>query len=361
MKCGFVKKMCSVVLAGVLSLTAVSALANTATVEVDGSVVNIMEKPVTTAYTGTIDQINVREGSYVQQGDVIAALKTTKVYATEDGTVRLFGSVGDSASMVTTHYGAVAYIEPAVNFTISASTQNAYDSEETKTIHPGEKVYLRGSNTLTHVGTGMVTQVSGTSFTVDVLESNLESGENVSVYRDEAYTNSRRIGRGSASRADYTAYEGSGIIVAYRVADGSQVSKGDVLFETIEGEFAGYQTDLTQIKAAESGVINSLSASLGTSVTIGDTLCTLYPDEYMRVEAAVNEESLAAMPVGSAVQVHFTYVNGGEYTVGGVVEQVSAAGYTDEESESDESFYKAIIRLDDIAGVNYGMTVTVTN
>ena len=361
MKYGFMRKMCSVVLAGMLSLTCVSALANTATVEVDGSIVNIMEKPVTTAYTGTINEINVREGSYVQKGDVIATLKTAKVYATEDGTVRLFGSVGDSASMVTTHYGAVAYVEPAVRFTISASTRNAYDAEENKTIHPGEKVYLRGNSTLTHVGTGVVTQVSGSSFTVDVLDSNFESGESVNVYRDEAYTNTLRIGRGSTSRSEYTAYEGSGIIVAYRVSDGNQVKKGDVLFETIEGEFAGYQTDLTAIKAAESGVINSLSASLGGSVTAGDTLCTLYPDEYLRVEAAVNEESLATMPVGSTVQVHFTYVNGGEYTVSGVVEQVSVVGYTDEESESDESFYKAVIRPDDITGVSYGMTVTVTN
>lgn len=359
MKKGFVKKICSAAFAAVLSLTAVSAFAAASTVEVDGAVISTRETPVFIRYTGVIDQINVRDGSYVHQGDVIATLKTNKVYATEDGTVRLFGSVGDSTEMVTEHYGAVAYIEPDVKFTISASTRNAYDSEETKTIHPGEKVYLRGNSTLTHVGEGVVTQVSGTSFTVDVLESNFDASESVNVYRDQAYTTSLRIGRGNTSRASYGAYEGSGVIVSYNVTDGSKVKKGDILFETIEGEFAGYATDLTEIKAPADGVIYSLSVSLGGSVTAGDTLCTLYPDEYMRVEAAVNEESLAILTVGADVQVHFTYVNGGEYSVSGKVEQVSAVGYTDEDSESDESFFKAIISLDDVSGVSYGMTVTV--
>ena len=149
--------------------------------------------------------------------------------------------------------------------------------------------------------------------------------------------------------------------MAFRAENGRRVKKGDLLFETIEGEFAGYETDLTEIKAPADGVIGSLSVALGGSVTAGDMICTLYPDDQLRVEAAVNEEFLSAMPVGTAVQVHFTYVGGGEYTVGGTVEQVSAAGYTDEESESDEAFFKAIVKLDDISGVSYGMTVTVVN
>lgn len=359
MKYDFVKKGCSILLALLLSFASCGAFADTGVIEVNGSVINIQETPVTTSYTGMIDQIYVREGSYVRKGDIIAALKTTPVYATEDGTVRLFGNVGDSASMITSHYGAVAYIEPEVKFTISASTRYAYDSEETKTIHPGESVYLRGNSTLTHVGTGIVTQVCDTSFTVDVKDSNFDSGESVNVYRDAGYTNAQRIGRGSVSRSEYAAYEGSGIIVSYQVTDGSTVKKGDVLFETIEGVFAGYGTDLTEIKAEEDGVITSLTVSLGSSVTAGDTICKLYPDDTMRVEVSVNEENLAYMTVGSAVSVHFTYLNEGEYTVSGMVEEVSGAGSTDESGESEESIYNAIIRLDDITNVSYGMTVTV--
>ncbi|MDO5435758.1 MAG: biotin/lipoyl-binding protein [Clostridia bacterium] len=356
-----VKKVLSALLACLLCLTVSGALAGSSAVEVDGTVINTSETPVVTAYTGNISQIAVREGSRVKKGDTIATLTSTKVYAAEDGIVRLFGSVGDSASMITAHYGAVAYIEPAVAYTISASTRNAYDSRETKIIHPGEKVYLRSTSTLTNVGTGTVTQVSGSSFTVDVLEGVFDSGESIGIYRDEAYSNTLRIGRGSISLSSYTAYEGSGIITAYRVADGSEVKKGDILFETIEGEFAGYQTDLTEIKAPADGVIGSLSVTAGAGVTAGDTICTLYPDENMRVEAAVNEEFLSALSVGTAVRVHFTYISGGEYIIGGIVEEVSASGYTDEESETDESFFKSVIKLDDITDISYGMTVTVTN
>ncbi len=355
------KKILSLLAALILCLFSVSALAASSSAEVDGTVVNISPLPVTVSYTGMVAELNVPEGSYVNKGDVIAVLATTKVYASEDGTVRLFGEPGDSTAVVTAHYGAVAYIEPDVAYTIAASTRNAYDAEANKIIHPGEPVYLRGTNTLTHVGTGMVTNVSGTSFNVDVLEGNFESGETVSVFRDEAYTASERIGRGTVSRCEYTAYEGSGIIVSFPAGNNTKVSKGDVLFETIEGEFAGYGTDLTLIRAPETGVITGLTLSAGSAVTAGDTLCVLYPDSGMRVEASVNEEFLSVLREGTPVTVHFTFIGDGETVLPGTVESVSFVGEADAESESTEAFYNAVIALDDITAVKYGMNVTVTD
>lgn len=346
----------SLLLACLLAVTALTASADTAAVEADGTVINTSQTPVTACCTGVIDRLNVREGSHVQKGDTIAVLKTDKVYASEAGTVRLFGVPGDSAEMLTAHYGAVAYIEPAVRYTVSASTNSAYNSVETKTVHPGETVFLRAG---THAGTGQVTKVSGTSFSIDVLDGTIEPNDSVYVYRDEANTYSQRIGYGSVSKADYTAYEGSGIIAGYCVENGSEVSKGDALFETVEGDFAGYGTDLTQIKAPADGVIGSLSVSAGGSVTAGDSVCTLYPDAYMRVEAELDEESLAAMPAGSPVKVTFTYYGSGAYSFSGTVEQVSAVA-SESESSGEESSYKIIVCLSEPADVRYGMSVTVT-
>lgn len=360
MKTSFSKTL-ALLLVCLLGLSALTAAADTVPAEADGSVINIMETPITSSFTGVIETLNVREGSYVQKGDTIATLKTTKVYATEDGTVRLFGRPGDSAETLTAHYGAVAYVEPAVTHTITASTSYAYNSPQTKTVHPGEKVYLRAESNLSHIGNGMVTAVSGTNFTVDVLEGSIQTDDIVYVYRDTSYAYLQRIGRGSASRVEYTAYEGSGVIAGYCVEDGSAVRKGDVLFETVEGDFAGYGTDLTQIKAPASGAIGSLSVSLGSSVTAGDSVCTFYPDEYMRVEAELDEESLAGMPAGSDVTVRFTYIDNGAYAVKGVVEQVSAVGNTDDSSNSEESLYKIIIKPENTAGISYGMAVTVNN
>lgn len=361
MKTGPMKKICSVLMAGMLCITAAGALADNAAVEVNGSVINIAETPVTTSYTGTIAALNVREGSYVNEGDILATLKTTKVYAAENGIVHLFGDVGDSTEMVTDHYGAVAYIEPEIVFTISASTRYSYEDESCRVIHPGEKVYLRAYNNRNHYGIGVVTQVSGTTFVVDVLEGIFEGDESVSVYRDRDYSNTQRIGRGNTARTEYSAYEGSGVIVSYAVTEGSEVKKGDVLFETIDGVYAGPRNDLTVIKATANGVITGTAVSLGAAVTAEDTICTLAPDEALRVEAEVEEESLSAFPVGSRVTVYFTYVGNGDYSVGGVVEQVSAFGYADQSGENEQSFYKAIVKLDDITGISYGMNVTVVN
>lgn len=362
MKNRFFRSCAAVLAALALICTCCSAaFADPAAVEVDGTVINTAETPVTTAYTGSIETLTVRAGDPVKKGDVIATLKTTRVYATLDGTVRLFGEPGDSAAMVVSHYGAVAYIEPDIALTVSASTRTAYDAEENKIIHPGEKVFLRGSSTLTHTGAGAVTQVTSSGFTVDITEGNFESGDSINVYRAADFDNTSRIGRGSASRSDYTAFEGSGIIAAYRVENGSKVKKGDLLFETVDGEYAGSAADLTEIRAPEDGVISSVSVSTGSSVTAGDTVCALYPDSSLRVEASVNEESLSYMQAGNAVTVHFTYLNGGEYMTGGTVEKVSSVGAAEEGSESEEAFFKAIIRLDDLTGVSYGLTVTVTN
>lgn len=358
MKINTLKKPVSLLIACLLCLFSAAALADTPSAESDGTVINIMETPVASTYSGTIDKLNVREGTYVKKGDTIATLRTTKVYASEAGTVCLFGTVGDSAETLTAHYGAVAYIEPAVRYTVSASTRYANNTEEMKTIHPGETVFLRAGS---HVGTGIVTQVSGTSFTIDILDGNFETDDGVYAYRDESYSYSQRIGYGTADRAEYTAYEGSGVIVKYCVANGSQVKKGDVLFETVEGSFAGYGTDLTAIKAPADGVIGSLSVAAGDSVSAGDSVCVLYPDEYMRVEAELDEESLSLMPLGSTVTVSFTYINNGGYSVAGTVEQVSAVGSKDDTGSSEESFYKVIIRLEDTAGISYGMSVSVSN
>ena len=356
-----IMKAVSLSLVCLLALTGAVSLADVASFEVDGTVISIAETPVASTYSGTVDTVYVREGDTVSKGDTIATLKTTKVYAGEDGTVRLFGSVGDSASMVTDRYGAVAYVEPELVFTISGSTKYAYSTTENKLIHPGETVYLRSKTSTTHKGTGVVTEVSGTSYTVEVLDGNLEISESINIYRDETYLDTSRIGRGSTSRVEYSAYEGSGVIVRYGVKNGAAVKKGDLLFETVEGDYAGDSADIDCIKATADGVIGSLSISNGSSVTAGDTVCTLYPDGALRIEASVDEESLAYMPVGTAVKISFSYFKNGSYTLEGVVESLSAVGSEDESSDSDASYFKAIIEPASEEGISYGLTVTVSN
>ena len=93
---------------------------------------------------GTVASVAVEVGQEVTEDDVLYTLKTTKVYAEEDGTVTgVFGELGDSATTVGSRYGAVMYLEGESVYSVSASTDNAYNSTATKFVHVGEKVYLQ--------------------------------------------------------------------------------------------------------------------------------------------------------------------------------------------------------------------------
>ena len=92
----------------------------------------------------TVETVPVRVGQAVTADTVIATLKTTKVYAPEDGVV---GSVcaqeGDGIDGIIKRYGAVLYIEPTNRYIVSASTEKAFNSSTTKYIHIGEMVCRR--------------------------------------------------------------------------------------------------------------------------------------------------------------------------------------------------------------------------
>ena len=334
-----------------------SALADSITM--NGTVVNAAPQTVTAELGGTISQVYVTAGDRVQTGDTIAVLETEKIYALQDGTVRLFGEIGDSAEMVAERYGAVAYIEPACEYTISASTKNAYDLEENKIIHPGETVYIRCVDDSKNTGIGLVTAVSGTSFSVEVTEGSFENGESVYLYRTETYMAVSRIGKGSISRQDPVAYTAEGIIVGYPVENDMTVSKGAVLFETLAGSYANQTDGLNRISAAETGIVAALSLSIGSTVASGDAVMTFYADDAMRIQATVTETDLQYFKVGDTVRVEFTYINGGDFSMTGTIEKISGVGSALNE-DSDEASFTVWIIPESTEALSYGMNAVIS-
>lgn len=352
------KKASSLIIAFLICLALVgSALADSITM--NGTVVNAAPQTVTAELGGTVSQVSVSAGDRVQAGDTIAELKTEKVYALQAGTVRLFGEIGDSAEMVAERYGAVAYIEPACEYTISASTKNAYDLEENRIIHPGETVYIRCVDDSKNTGTGLVTAVSGTSFSVEVTEGSFENGESVYIYRTETYTAVSRIGKGSISRQDPVAYTAEGIIVGYAAEDGTKVSKGAVLFETLSGSYANRTDDLNHITATESGIVAELGLNIGSAVASGDSVMTFYADDAMRIQATVTETDLQYFQVGDTVRVEFTYINGGDFSMTGTIEKISGVGSALSE-DSDEASFTVWIIPETTEGLSYGMNAVIS-
>lgn len=351
------KKLFALLLVLTLSLCSVAALGDT--VELNGSVVNVSPMPLTFSAAGTVGSVPFSAGDRVSANDTVATLKATPVYATASGLAHVFAEAGDSIEALTERYGAVVSVEPTVRYTLSCSVKTAYNLEENRIVHPGETVYVRSISTPTITGQGTVTQVSGDSFTLELEGNDFVSGNSFYLYRDPAYAATTKLGKGSISRATYTAYTGEGIVSRLYVKEGDLVQKGDLLFETLTATYAGNKDDLSLVKASADGILTEMQVTAGTPVESGAILGTLYPDSGLRIRVLADEESLATLTVGKAVSMSLTYAdeNAAIYTC--TVEKISSIGEADPAGISEESFYPVILKPETNEGLRYGMTVTV--
>lgn len=307
---------------------------------------------------GTVADVQVEVGQSVQQGDVLATLRTTRVYATEDGVVTgIFAQPGDSAETIASRYGAVLYIEGETVYTISASTDKAYDATENKFVHVGEEVLLVCYSDGDHTGTGVITAISGTDYTVEVTEGEFLIGETVNIYRTET-GNANRIGRGTLSRRNPTAVTGSGSIVSIAVKNGDTVSRGDLLFETLTGSFDGLYMSGSEITATADGMLAKVNMEQGGKLEKDGVAAVLYAPESMRIEAEVLESDLGYIAVGDTVSVELTWDENGEAVYEGTISMIS--GIATESAQSDGVTYTVYIDFTPDATTRYGMSAIVT-
>ena len=315
---------------------------------------------------GTVEAVDAVAGQKVGADDVLVTLATTKVYAEEDGTVAgVFGQPGDSAETVAQKYGAVMYIEGESVYSIDASTDNAYNSTATKFVHTGEQVYLSCYSDGSHTGTGVITAIQGTSYTVKVLSGEFLIGETVNIYRGDSAVSSKRIGRGTLSRSNPTAVTGSGSIVSYAVSDGDAVSRGDLLFETLDGSFDGLYMSGAEIKAGVAGTVSRVNAEQGGNLQKGSVAAVIYPDSAMRIEAQVEESNLGSIAVGDPVSIELLWNQDEEVTYSGVISMISAIADESASAASMDSgdtsvTYTVYVDFTPDADTRYGMSAVVT-
>lgn len=342
----------------------------------DAKVVCVQPEYVTAAIGGTVASVPVLAGELVSVGDALAALNTTKVYAPADGTVTgVFCAPGDSVTDATDRYGALLYIEPDSKYTLTASTDNAYNLSENKYIHVGETLYLSCSEG-THTGEGFVTAVNGTDFTIEVTSGSFYMGETVSAYRASSRAAKTRVGRGSIERIANIAVTGgstsgagegsssSSSIVAVHVSDGDSVKAGDLLLETLSGEYDARYCTGSGLVSDVDGILGELNVSVGASVNKGDVIATVYPRENLQLEVDVNEADITALGVGTPVQISFNWNEDAEDanvytgTVSRVLYSAVSSGGAEGES-SDSAAYAAYIDFDADENIRLGMTATV--
>ena len=338
-----------------------------AQVTFQGTVISRETKAVIAPFGGLVDELPLRKGDVIHVGDAVATIRTTKVYAEMDGVVSgIFAREGDQTEGITERYGGVMYLEPVNKYVVSATTEKAYNSSDTKYIHIGEKVHLACTKDGTHVGTAVVTKIEAvddngnTPYSLEVTSGEFYMGETVGIYRDSSHASQSRIGRGTIQQNAAVPVKGTGSVLKVHVQVGDRVERGEVLFETVEGVLDGlYAVDNT-IYSPLDGFVATVDAAQGSAVEKGGKLITVFPTDAMQIEMKVSELDLAEIHEGDKVSIEFEWDADGALQLEGVVTGISSVG--DEKAEgstNSDAQYSAYVDFTPVDSVRLDMSVIV--
>ena len=330
-----------------LTLTASCALAATA----DAKIVAPNTEKITAPFAGTLLPFDYETGDSVSAHETLFTLDTTPVYATQAGTVSaVFASVGDDASGVAAHYGALAVIEPKNALYIDASTDQAYNDADNRYIHAGETLYLKLSN---DKGTGVVTSVSGKKYTVEILSGSFDVDDTVRCFRESTTPSDSEVGRGKVTRyADVQVNANSGRIAAVHVKPGDAVEVGDLLFELVDAQ--SEKNASRSIAASKDGVITSMNTASGAQVYRGQLLCEVADMSTLELSAEVDELDLNSIAVGDTLTYTLDAFEGETYV--GTVTKIYAVGT----KKQNATYFDVRITLPSGKALLPGMNGTVT-
>lgn len=324
----------------------------------EGTVVEGTSVSVTAPFGGIIDSFNLRVGSVIREGDPIATVETTKVYAPSDGTVTgVFAAPGDDLADVITRMGAVLYLTPENKYTVTADIQYAYNAMENKYVSVGEKVYLScTTDGGKHTAEGVITAVSGTTFTVETTSGELMLDETVRVYRNAKLTAKSRIGGGDVTRSADVAVDGSGSLLYLHVKEGDAVTRGQLLYETVSGALDGLYASSNQIVSNVNGIIAAINVQAGASISKGDALLTVYPQNSLLLQISISEYDLNNVSEGDPVTFTMNYRETESTVYRGTVDMISYVG----EDVNGEVTYTGYVTFESDDQIRLGMTAAVS-
>ena len=345
-----------IVLALALSLSG-AALAEELSYE--GSVVAGEIIPIAAPFGGRMGKVPLREGDPVQEGDTVANILTTMNYAPVEGTVTgLYADEGDSTEGVKERYGAVLYIEPTRKYTIDANSDKAFNSSENYFLHYGERVYMTCVADGTHVGTGIITAITDSGYTIEVTGGEFVLDEKVYVYRKEDRAKESRIGKGKVKRSKPVEVTGTGSVLKLHVKSGDFVERGELLFETVDGVLDGYYAPDNNVKSPVTGVVSKVEKNASDTVTKGDTLMKVIPAKSFLVQFDVPEGDLFSLKEGQAVSMQLNWDDTVEKTYPGKIVSISRMNEELKEG-SDKKVYKAYASFEPDERIRLGMTMLI--
>jgi len=329
-----IKKTISAVL--VLLMICVPAMAEVFT----GTTVARSTMNITAQAGGIIDELYVQPGSVVKEGEVIARLRTTKVFATQNGTVaHIQATEGKDAD------GTVLEIAPISRYTIHCTSDSAYDSISSNLVHCGETLYMKCTTNGTHQGSGKVYSIDGSTYMVEATGGEFYVGETVYLYRDAEYAYKQLVGKGTVVSSTTEAYESDGRITAIHVSEGEYVEKGELLYEVIDDESA-------EIVAPEEGIIISCAAEKGTAVEDGQSVANLVSYDEICISVQVEEDQIGKISVGDSAALTYSCYGDERLIPGTVIETSNVAqdgiytAYVDSEDMPAQLGLSVEVRID---------------
>lgn len=291
----------------------------------NGVVSAVNHVDMTAPYSGTLLPFDLEAGDTVKADDTLFTMMTTTLYATESGTVEhIFAAPGDDAMAVSARYGGLVAVEPAHALQISASISGGYNKAENKLLHVGEMLYFRSTQGDRDAGHGIVVMISGENYVVDILEGEFSLREQLTLYRDDDYSQKECVGKGLVTRRDPVLSAGQGRVNDILVAEGDQVSEGTPLL-TLMGPDADYGAS-PAVNAPANAVAASVAVAAGQQVWKGQLLARLYLTDELEIIAEVDEVDLGDLRIGDSVYV--TLDTDPDRVINGTVTEISGMGVT---------------------------------
>ena len=277
---------------------------------------------VTAPYSGTVLPFDWETGDAVESGATLFEMMTTDVTAPEAGTIRyLFAKAGDSSEAAMATYGAVLAMQPSSLKRISCTYRGAYNSNKTKHLHVGDKVWFKvGSDK----GEGVVTSVKGSKFIVEITDGSFGVGKTADVFINSKRRNEDKCGTGKVYQRDDLMIKASGRISEMLVSVGDKVKKGDVLLRVMSADADAGASPV--ISSPAGGVVGTLGVSPGQQVWKGQLLCQVLHSDDPEVVAQVDEMDLGDLQVGDRLPV--TLDTNESKVLTGTVTEISALGVT---------------------------------
>lgn len=335
-------------LAGIVAFAGVAAAETTFAGKIaPGETVRIVAP-----FAATVEQTFPEAGDTVRAGDALLRLSTTKVYAPCDGTVRgVLVEEGDRLDGTALFYQGAMYLEPQAQFVLRSSTESVSVETENKILHVGETVYLRrNGDSDRRTGTGRIVDVSGKGFTVEILTGNLELNDSCYLYRSEAYDYDVRIGKGTVTRNDPVALNGTGVVLKLHAAEGQAVRKGDLLMETVPD--LAWESGAELLSPAD-GIVAASYVTAGGAIGQYQLAMEIWPAGTLEARISVDEYDLARFETGR--RYTFTLDCDPQRRYEAVV--ISVGSLPTE--EGDKTCYEVELQFENDDFVRSGMNVTL--